>query len=162
MKRRTIIWIAGAVILLALNGLVVQKERLLARGESVYFEFAPVDPRSLIQGDYMRLDYEVARDIDDALEKDDRGDERRGLAVVRLDERGVAHFERLGDETGEGERPVEWKKKSTRVVVGADAFHFQESRADDFHEAEYAELKVTDSGSTLLVGLRDKDLEPIE
>ena len=26
-------------------------------------ELAPVDPRSLIQGDYMRLDYAIARDL---------------------------------------------------------------------------------------------------
>ena len=53
---------AGLVLVLAVpNALVVQKERLLASGTPMLLELAPVDPRSLIQGDYMRLDYAVVR-----------------------------------------------------------------------------------------------------
>ena len=42
---------------------IYQAERTLSQGEVVYLELAPVDPRSLIQGDYMALDYALERDL---------------------------------------------------------------------------------------------------
>ena len=36
-----------------------QKEQLIAHGQPVFVELAPVDPRSLMQGDYMRLEFRV-------------------------------------------------------------------------------------------------------
>ncbi|MFP4599558.1 MAG: GDYXXLXY domain-containing protein [Persicimonas sp.] len=159
MKRRHLIWIAAAVVLVVLNTLVVQKERFLANGESVYLELAPVDPRSLIQGDYMRLRYEVGDDIDDALSQ---RSVHRGTAVVSVDERGVAHFQRLGDDLEQdNERLLRWKRKDGRITIGADAFYFQEGRREHFEQAEFGEVKAHDDGKTLLVGLRDDALEPL-
>ncbi|MDE8355606.1 GDYXXLXY domain-containing protein, partial [Klebsiella pneumoniae] len=46
----------GLVLALAVVNLaIVSCERLLAEGEVVLLELAPVDPRSLMQGDYMSL-----------------------------------------------------------------------------------------------------------
>ena len=53
-------------------------------------ELAPVDPRSLIQGDYMRLDYAIARQL-----RSDIGGPRDGHIVVTLDADSVAHFARV-------------------------------------------------------------------
>ena len=50
------------LVIVVLVGLVVGKERVLARGTPVLLELAPVDPRSLMQGDYMVLDYAVSRE----------------------------------------------------------------------------------------------------
>lgn len=38
-------------------------ETLLRQGRTVYLELAPVDPRSLMQGDYMALSYQLEREI---------------------------------------------------------------------------------------------------
>jgi uncharacterized membrane-anchored protein len=159
MKRRHLIWIAAAAVLIVLNALVVQKQIFLANGDSVYLELAPVDPRSLIQGDYMRLRYQVGDDIDDELSSRSI---HRGTAVVSVDERGVAHFERLGDDLDrDNERLLRWKRKDGRITVGADAFYFQEGRREHFEQAEFGELKAHDNGKTLLVRLRDGALEPL-
>lgn len=41
---------------------VVKKQDTLNSGELVYLELAPVDPRSLMQGDYMSLEYKIVQD----------------------------------------------------------------------------------------------------
>ena len=65
---RTALVFAGLALTLGLTAvLVMDKERVVADGTPVLLELAPVDPRSLIQGDYMQLDYALARNLwDDA------------------------------------------------------------------------------------------------
>ncbi|MGO3889890.1 MAG: GDYXXLXY domain-containing protein [Paenalcaligenes sp.] len=55
--------LAGLVLVLGLaNYNIWNKERILSDGKAVVLALAPVDPRSLMQGDYMSLDFQVARD----------------------------------------------------------------------------------------------------
>lgn len=44
--------LAGIAILALVNASILDKEKLLSEGQVVYLELAPVDPRSLMQGDY--------------------------------------------------------------------------------------------------------------
>ena len=59
----------AAVLLLSLGLLaminwdIVKREAWLAEGEVVRLELAPVDPRSLMQGDYMTLNYQIMATI---------------------------------------------------------------------------------------------------
>lgn len=159
MTRRKIAYIVVSVVVIAvLNGLVYQKERLLDRGETVFLQLAPVDPRSLMQGDYMRLDYAVAREIRGQLSDD--ASRAGGRVVVRLDDDRVARFERLyeGGELKEGERLLKWRHRQ-RIYIGSNAFYFQEGKRKLYDDAEYGELRADESGETLLVGLRDENLE---
>ena len=50
--------VAQVAGLLAFTGV---REAALARGREVVLQTVPVDPRSLLQGDYAILDYEIAR-----------------------------------------------------------------------------------------------------
>jgi uncharacterized membrane-anchored protein len=54
---------AAVVILAVINVSILQKERHLADGRVVYLELAPVDPRSLMQGDYMTLNFAIQDQI---------------------------------------------------------------------------------------------------
>ena len=64
MKRRLLImWGVAALVLVVTNVLIFQKERLLASPQGILLELAPVDPRSLIQGDYMALAYAITREV---------------------------------------------------------------------------------------------------
>ncbi len=158
MTRRRLVYIVLVVgVLGVLNGLVYQKERLLADGEQVFLRLAPEDPRSLMQGDYMRLDYEIADEIREAISGESR---RGGRIVVRVDERRVAEFERLyeGGKLEDGEQLLRWRRRE-RIAIGSNAYYFQEGSAERYAEAEFAELRVDEAGETLLVGLRDDDLE---
>lgn len=42
---------------------IVQNERILSKGEIVLLELRPVDPRSLMQGDYMSLQFRLADSV---------------------------------------------------------------------------------------------------
>lgn len=45
--------------LVVANGAIWQKEALISHGRPVFIALAPVDPRSLMQGDYMALNFEL-------------------------------------------------------------------------------------------------------
>ena len=143
------------LILLISAGAVAQKEHLMANGELVLLELAPVDPRSLMSGDYMRLDYA----IHDAMREETRSSDD-GHVVVRLDERGVATFVRRdgGEALASDERRLRYRRRSGGLKVGPDAFHFQEGHAAYYEEARYGAFRVSESGALLLVGLHDADL----
>lgn len=57
------ILLVGLAILAGINFTVWRYEQAMANGEVVLLRLAPVDPRSLMQGDYMRLNYEIAREL---------------------------------------------------------------------------------------------------
>jgi len=61
----------GLGLLLALgvaNRAILGHERTLADGRVLLLELAPVDPRSMMQGDYMALRFAAAREIDAAVD----------------------------------------------------------------------------------------------
>ncbi|MFY0570485.1 GDYXXLXY domain-containing protein [Archangium lansingense] len=141
---------------------VVRKEQVLAHGTSVLMELAPVDPRSLMQGDYMVLDYAVSREA--RLADDSGSDPKEGRLVLRLDENGVGRFVRHdspGTPLAPGELLLRYKVREHRVRLGAESFFFQEGHAERYEQAKYGELRVAGDGSSVLVGLRDAGRQPL-
>jgi len=156
--RSRVIFIGFALVALALVVLVVRKERVLSHGTPVLLELAPVDPRSLMQGDYMVLDYAVSREV----RKTEVSQE--GLLVLRLDENGVGHFVRRhtpDTPLAPGELLLGYKQREGRVRLGAESFFFQEGHADRYAGAKYGELRVAEDGSSVLVGLRNAERQPL-
>lgn len=152
MIRRALI-LAGLAVTLGVTGWEVsKKERLLATGDTLLLELAPVDPRSLMQGDYMRLDYAVARHAphDDAWPRD-------GALIVRDDGAGVASFVRLdrGEPLESGEHRLTYRRRDGRLRVGTDAYYFQEGDAERYSRARFGQLRVAPDGAALLVALLD-------
>ena len=63
MSRRPAVWLLIAVVAAQIMGLLAfagVREARLRAGTEVILQTAPVDPRSLMQGDYAVLDYEIA------------------------------------------------------------------------------------------------------
>ena len=54
-------WAIVAAQLVFLLGFIAVREVALSTGREVVLQTVPVDPRSLLQGDYAILDYEIAR-----------------------------------------------------------------------------------------------------
>ena len=53
MKLTKLVAVLGLLlILLAVNWSIYKQEQVLAQGKTVLLKLAPVDPRSLMQGDY--------------------------------------------------------------------------------------------------------------
>lgn len=163
MKYLRIIILFGTllVFLYLVNTGIISSEKNIENGTLAYFELAPVDPRSLIQGDYMQLDYALENDANLAGLRD----VRRGQLVLYLDEQHIAHFSREyheGDTLEENEIIVnfyvldDWRG----VRVGVDSFLFQEGLADVYADAEYAEVRIFDA-NVLLIDLVGEDLEPL-
>ncbi|MCE8030027.1 GDYXXLXY domain-containing protein [Halomonas daqingensis] len=166
-RRNLIVVIAATALSLAVVNLAIwSKERHLAQGEAVFLELAPVDPRSLMQGDYMALNFEIANRIREALyQRRSEVDERHaadGYVIVRLDDRGVAHFQRLGsvEETlNADERRLRYRLRNGQVRFATDAFFFQVGHAERYEPARYGQFRVNERGEPLLVSLHGTELE---
>ncbi len=148
------------VLFIVFNNSVAKKEALLSDGELVLLELAPVDPRSLIQGDYMRLRYAISEGIDnDTISK-------RGFCVVKLLPNGTAERVRLQENTtplNENEHLIEYSAKNWwGINIGAESYFFQEGMGEKYEDAKYGGVKVDAKGNSLLVGLFDEDLKLIE
>ncbi len=160
MSRFTVIlWLVAVVTLGWINVEIVGKERLLSQGEPIFLQLAPVDPRSLIQGDYMVLRYAMGDELDQP------NLPRSGGLVVRRDQRGIASYIRLHDQRqplAPDEFLLRFHQADNRIFIGAESFFFQEGQASVFETAEYAELRVDKSGQSVLVGLRNANLELLQ
>jgi uncharacterized membrane-anchored protein len=168
--RARVIFGGFLLVVAALVVQVVRKEQVLAHGTTVLLELAPVDPRSLMQGDYMVLDYAISREARLANATDwgttsaASPGPKEGRLVLRLDENGVGRFVRhdvSGTPLAPGELLLRYKVRQSRVRLGAEAFFFQEGHADRYEQAKYGELRVTGDGSSVLVGLRDAGRQPL-
>ena len=156
--RLTILWIVAVVGLLFVNYSIYGKETLIRNGQPILLELAPVDPRSLIQGDYMALRYKMGADLENLETLP-----VRGKLVITVAETGVASFVRVDDGTPltAGERLINYYKHGWQVDLGATSFFFQEGKADEYATAKYGEVRVDESGTSILVGLRDEKLQPL-
>ena len=151
----------GVLILGLLNFGVVQKEQVLADGTPIFLELRPVDPRSLLQGDFMRLGFEVENKIQSAISDKKI---RSGFAIVRPDENGIAQFVRIddGSKLADDEFAVHFTKTSSRPTLVSNSFLFQEGEGSDFESAKYAVLIYgADRRDYVLRGLADEGKELI-
>lgn len=159
--RRLIALLAGLAILAVVNYTVYQREQLLSAGRVVLLELAPVDPRSLMQGDYMALRFRVAREAFAA----DRpqGESTDGHLVLRLDPRGVATFVRFDDGAplAADEVRMRYRVRAGNPKFATNAYFFQEGTADRYTAARYGEFRVDAGGESILTGLRDEDLKAL-
>ena len=148
-----------ALSLAAANAVIAGHERLLAHGKPVVLALAPVDPRALMQGDYMALDFAVAREA-----AQDPTAPARGYVVVKADAQGVARLVRIQAEPGPldaGEAALRYRRGRTGLRVAPDAFFFPEGQAQHYARARYGLLRVDDRGHALLAGLLDADRQPL-
>ena len=160
-KYKQIVILVNLVIVLFLfNRSVVEKESLLESGKLVLLKLAPVDPRSLMQGDYMRLSYEISQGlITEDIPK-------RGYCIVTLDEKGIASRDRIqANKTpiNPDEYAIFYTVASRMwgINIGAESFFFEEGQAERYEAAEYGGLIVDGNGNSLLVGLYDENLKKI-
>lgn len=149
------------VVLVLFNVSIYDREQTISNGETLFLELAPVDPRSLMQGDYMRLRYVVEDSVPDGVLKEH---EKRGYLVLHGDSENVARFVRVhDDESLEQEaRRVRFHRQFGRIRIVPDSFFFQEGHAELYEDAQYGMFRFDGRGRYLLVGLADANRRPIE
>ena len=173
---RSAIALVSALVVLALVTMaIIAKESQLANGRLVYLELAPVDPRSLMQGDYMALRYKMQNDALAAIRKatttattpgragSDRLATADGHIVTTVDGNFVANYQRLHDTTplATSEILLRYRVRNGQIQFATNAFFFEEGTAKRYEPARYGAFRVAKDGELLLSDLRDKDRRPL-
>ncbi len=160
MKTKGLIIILNLLLLLGfINWSTFKKEKLIEDGKLVLLKLAPVDPRSLMQGDYMRLNYDITSDIEPGKLP------KRGFIVVKLDNNEVAgriRFQAGKTPLNKGEYLINYTLANWNLNIGAESYFFEEGKAEKFDQAKYGALKIDDKGNSLLIGLYDENIKPIQ
>lgn len=160
-KYKWLIIILNLVLLLVyFNYSVMEKETLLKNGQTILLKLKPVDPRSLMQGDYMDLRYDISNNINvETIPK-------RGYCVVKLNPNGTAEWVRFQKDPTPlktGEHLIKYTAPNPwRINIGAESFFFQEGQAEKYDNAEYGGIKTDKDGNSLLIGLYDEQLKLIK
>ena len=170
--RRNLALLSMVVILAGINGSIWNKEKHLAMGDIVYLDLVPVDPRSLMQGDYMALRFRIGEEVYQALPKSEgykrwrpNADAEDGYVVVALDDRSIARFKRLyseGEPLAENELRLRYRVRNGAVKFATNAFFFEEGQGEVYQPARYGQFRADESGELLLVAMYDKDLLKLE
>ncbi len=163
--------VGGVLALGAANYHIWQKERVISQGQKIYVALAPRDPRSLMQGDYMALNFGMPREVVEALggesnrwQRSEAGSvsaSRRNTVVAQLDARGVASVLRVArphEALAAGELLLPVQLKGGRWALVTDAFFFPEGAGKPLEAAKFGELRALGDGQALLVGLADERL----
>ena len=153
--RKLIAILSGLAVLAVVNVGIWQREQLLTDGRIVLLRLAPVDPRSLMQGDYMALNFEVANQAFPWARRENLA--RDGHVVVAVDRRNVAAFRRLDDQRplAPGELRLRYRIRAGEPQFATNAYFFEEGRARAFQDAAFGEFRVGADGDMILTGMRD-------
>ncbi len=156
---RPLIALGLALVLGLVGWLIAAKEATLVDGRLVLLELAPVDPRSLMQGDYMILRYAITDRIDfqDPPWPDD------GRVVLGVAPDGVGALRRLDDgrPLADDEVRLRYRVRARRTRLGAESYFFEEGSAELYVDARYGGLRVAPDGDSVLVGLFGRDRRPL-
>lgn len=147
------------LLLSAVAPTIWSAERILSHGRLIYVALAPVDPRSMIQGDYMAVAFDVHR-LPPAWELHGEFD-----VVATLDSRSVATIQSIAQpaaKVGNDEILLRVRTKTnrsaTRWFIGSDAWFFEEGQSERFAKARFGAFRIGSNGRPLLVGLTDENL----
>jgi len=160
-KYKWIIIILNLVILFGVfNYSIYQQENKFQNAKLLYLELAPVDPRSLMQGDYMTLSYAISNGFNS--EENDP----EGYCVVKVNEDGIAERVRLQNELtplADEEIIIAYSfNGSSGINIGAESYFFQEGTGSLYENAKYGGVKVDDNGAVMLIGLYNENLKKLE
>ncbi|NYT84525.1 GDYXXLXY domain-containing protein [Pollutimonas harenae] len=173
------LWAGLLIVLVVANSGIYQREQILRHGQTAILALAPVDPRSLMQGDYMALRFaaeqetrlwlkqapaQVARSIEE---------QRGGWLLLRPDANGEHHVEAVLPEfpdanaqaAGTGQDAaallLEFRLRDRDIRIVTDAWFFPEGQAARYEQARYGEIRIGDRGVGLLTGLLDEQLRSL-
>jgi uncharacterized membrane-anchored protein len=170
LSNKTRVWLAilsGVLILAAVNLSIYRREQLLQHGRFVLLELAPIDPRSLMQGDYMALRFQVANQ---AFPNFQWGSQRQnkdlnvlppdGAIVVHVDQHQLGHFQRVAkpeEVLAANEILLRYRIRNSQIKFATNAFFFEEGQAHVYDKARYGGFRVADNGDMLLSSMHSAD-----
>lgn len=154
--------VTAAAVLTAVNFGIVRNELHISSGKPVFIALAPVDPRSIMQGDYMALNFQLPEDAAGRQMARMAGTHPPD-AIGRLRNDGVTELYRYDDGSPLRSEEIRIKLVQTRFGwgIGTDAWFFAEGQGAPFETARYGEFRVDTTGRAMLVSMRDAHLKKI-
>ena len=174
------IWLVGVFVIAllgAVNYKVQQFEDVLATGKPVVLKIAPADPRSLMQGDYMVLNYAILSELQQSQFSSESNESNETTGIDELSPSGkkayiLVHLDKNHVATlceAQSEIPTDFKHCTPNVYLPirykgwlpelpSQDYFFAEGKGEHYAQAEYAEYRFKD-GILLLARLLDKDLK---
>lgn len=163
--------ILALVTILFFAGLVAKNEWHLRHSKSIFIELKPVDPRSILQGDYMALAYELHLQSLKAL----AGSESEALDQVIFNRSSIPAKVILDSKnrivrtildinnsyTGQSLILKNPENRFQALYPASRSFLFAEGLAQCYEKAKYAEFKVNPKGEAILFDLRGEQLQPL-
>lgn len=155
--RKGLLFAVLLLTLLATNLAIYQKEQLLAHGSVVRLALAPVDPRALMQGDYMALNYA----LNNRLSADALPENRRLIITLNGQQVATDAVWDHGQPLNADQHYLLAHRGNQGLGIASDAWFFEEGHAENFAAARFGELRVAQDGTALLVALLDNQLRPL-
>ncbi|MGN7471438.1 GDYXXLXY domain-containing protein [Brevibacillus sp. SAFN-007a] len=158
--QRALILVPVILLQFAMTGYqVYNSETILSKGTSVKLELAPVDPRSLLQGDYVRLRYTIS-----TLENEGFPSGKKIRVVLKKQDDHLYNYGGYYELDGQWNKP--YTAESSDVVVngktlgaeqieyGIESYFVPEGTGLEFERnAKFATIKVGANGDALLESL---------
>ncbi|MEH7222668.1 GDYXXLXY domain-containing protein [Bacillus sp. JJ1566] len=148
----------GLILLLQIGFLGYQigsNESLLKNGKEITLELAPVDPRSVMQGDYVILRYEIA----EVNELKNVHSGNRVYILAKEDKDGIYQREEILTsidpkkyQLAEDEVLIAGKYNGyNEVILGIESYFVKEGTGLDLQrDAKFAKVKISKNGNALL------------
>ena len=156
LTMRLAIVAAGLLVLGQVHTLIAHKENIRAHGQLIFLALAPVDPRSLMQGDYMTLNFDLARKLSAGMTDAQRQLGGTFRAPLQIDPRGVAVLA----QTASGEPALRYKLRGGQIWLGTNGYFFEEGSAEKFEVARFGAFRMDPkSGEAVLIALADENLK---
>ena len=159
--RKWLILLCTVLIIAVVNLVIWKNEQLLKNGETVLLELAPVDPRSLMQGDYMALHFAMA----DAIRKEfsNESETVTESVIVQLDAQRRASFVALDQQQSlsNDQLRLQFRLRNGQVKFATNGFFFQEGTGELYEQAKYGLFRVGKHGNLLLTHLVDAELQTL-
>lgn len=161
MQARAFTLLGALLVLGGLNWAWAGKAWIQTNGREVLLPLAPVDPRSLMQGDYMALRFALTDEIEAArvdgtlpAAGQPRYEGDFGRVPVAIDAQGVATADW---QARTPDLQLRYRLRHDRVWLGTNAFFFEEGQAERYNPARYGVFRVhPQTGEAVLVALADE------
>ncbi|MBA2942090.1 GDYXXLXY domain-containing protein [Paenibacillus sp. CGMCC 1.16610] len=149
----------AVLVLLQIAAMSIQigkSEWLLSHGQLIKLQLEPLDPRSLIQGDYVRLRYTISEPPISDMKNDDVTSKKK-ISVVLAPNTAtdVYEFKRVytkGEELAPGEVRMNGTRRGYEGIdYGIENYFIPEGTGRTYEQnAKFAEVKVSAGGDAIL------------
>lgn len=176
-KKYLITLIIGFILVIGFTQYQLKNyQNILNNGTQIILKLAPVDPRSIMQGDYMQLNYELRTTANSLLDKGQYDSikikqNNRYWLILKKDNDGIWNLYAITDNLSEAQELLfknpemvflSAKLRDDSLDWGANTWFFAEGTAVVYEQAKYGVLRVNQHGTALLEGLLDADLHALK